>query len=369
MKHTGDNRGAYIDGAFVLPASSDTHEVWKAFRYRLYPKPAQEAYFHKLFGCCRFVYNHFLEVRIKAWEAKQADPDTHIPTWMDMSRELTRLKRETVGADGERFLRKVDSTALVNEVRHLDMAFAGFFRRAKAGKGNPGFPKFKRKGGKKSCTIAFENPGYMGENRIRFSKLGWVYAHIHRPLEGKPVSLTLSQDSSGRWWASIRCKDAVARPMAPSDGEIALSVGDAPWIVASDGEVIDLPPLDGERRIARAKRRLAKCQGPARKSGASARYEKQRQRTAGLYAKESARRADFINNLTSRLVGRYGLVVVRGAGSSELGRQLRYKCEWAGRAFVAFPKAEGDADAPVEKRIEQARLDLESAKALLEMRM
>lgn len=369
MGDRSGDAGVYIDGAYVLPACARTREVWKAYRYRLYPKPAQEAYFHKLFGCCRYVYNYFLEVRIKAWEAKQSDPDVHIPTWVDMSRELTQLKRDTVGKDGAHFLREVDATALVNELRHLDMAFAGFFRRAKKGAGKPGFPKFKGRYSKKSATVAFENADYLGDNRIRFAKLGWVYANIHRPIEGRPVSLTVSQDASGAWWASVKCKDVPAVPLPESRHAIALSVGDAPWVVTSDGEVIDYDEPAESKRIARAKRRLAKCQGPARKSEPSARYEKQRMRTAALYAKEAARRADAINKLTSDIVGRYGTVIVRGAGSSELGRQLRYKCAWRGRALVALPGAGDDPGVgeslTLDERIQQAKRDLELGKALL----
>ncbi len=339
-----DNPGSYIDGAYVLPAHAGEREVWKAFRYRLYPKPDQVAYFNRLFGCCRWIYNHFLQVRIDAWEAKQADPDVKIPTWQDMAYELTRLKREIVGSDGEHFLRKVDSTALVYELKFLDTAFVGFFKRVKKGVVPPGFPRFKGRNTKRSATVSFPNPDYVASNRIRFAKLGWVRANIHRPLEGHPISATISVDAAERWWVSIKCK-TTPKPAAPAlGGAVALNVGADPWIVTSDGEAIDLAPAGQAARIAREKRRLSKCEGPVKNKPASARYERQRLRTAKLFAREADRRADEINNLTSRLVEAHGTIVVRGAGASELARQLRYKCTWHGRAYVELPDSEHAPD-------------------------
>jgi len=37
--------------------------VQRAYKFRLYPNPAQERVLAKHFGCRRFVYNHFLEAR------------------------------------------------------------------------------------------------------------------------------------------------------------------------------------------------------------------------------------------------------------------------------------------------------------------
>lgn len=357
--------GIYIDGAYVLPARDGCAEVRKAFRYRLYPKPDQEVYFNKLFGCCRYVYNHFLEVRIRAWEAKQADPDVRIPTWVDMSRELTRMKREVVGKNGEHFLREVDATALVYELRHLDAAFASFFRRARAGNGRPGFPRFKGRHAKRSATIAFNKGDSIEANRIKFAKIGWVRANVHRPIEGRPVSATISQDASDRWWVSITCANVPESALPENDESIGLSLGGEPLIVDSNGGLIDFDVPDLSRDIEKARRRLARCEGPSKGRPSSKRYEKQRLRMAKLYAKEADQRSAQLNKLTSDLVGRYGVIVVRGR-APELVRQLRYKCEWAGRAYVELPGLKDEQLLTIEQRAEQAQQDLEFGLVLLE---
>ena len=40
----------------------------KAYKFRIYPNKTQECLLQKTFGCVRFIYNHFLDRRIKAYE-------------------------------------------------------------------------------------------------------------------------------------------------------------------------------------------------------------------------------------------------------------------------------------------------------------
>ena len=75
-----------------------TKRVYKAYRCRLYPGPEQEAYFRRMFGCCRLVYNHFLAARIAAYEERKVDPEVKVPTHFDLCRMLTDFKRERTDA-------------------------------------------------------------------------------------------------------------------------------------------------------------------------------------------------------------------------------------------------------------------------------
>jgi len=43
--------------------------IEKAYKYRIYPNKQQRIQLAKTFGCTRFVYNHYLDARIKAYEA------------------------------------------------------------------------------------------------------------------------------------------------------------------------------------------------------------------------------------------------------------------------------------------------------------
>lgn len=63
-----------------------------AYKYRIYPKPEQEAEMAVTIGCCRYVFNHFLHERRAAYErtcptlrrrklAEGADPNSKRPEW------------------------------------------------------------------------------------------------------------------------------------------------------------------------------------------------------------------------------------------------------------------------------------------------
>ena len=57
------------------------------YRFRIYPNKAQENLIQKTFGCCRFVYNHYLAERKTRYEtAKEA------MNYNACSADLTKLK-------------------------------------------------------------------------------------------------------------------------------------------------------------------------------------------------------------------------------------------------------------------------------------
>ncbi|MBQ7930540.1 MAG: helix-turn-helix domain-containing protein, partial [Clostridia bacterium] len=39
-----------------------------SYKFRIYPNKSQENLIQRTFGCCRFVYNHYLDKRIKKYE-------------------------------------------------------------------------------------------------------------------------------------------------------------------------------------------------------------------------------------------------------------------------------------------------------------
>lgn len=61
----------------------------RAYKFRIYPNKEQEVLIQKTFGCVRFVYNYFLDRRIKAYET-----DKTTLNYYKCSAELTKLKQE-----------------------------------------------------------------------------------------------------------------------------------------------------------------------------------------------------------------------------------------------------------------------------------
>ena len=63
--------------------------MYKGYEYRIYPNKTQQRLLAKTFGCCRYVYNHFLKRRIDYHEKE----GKYINSFA-LSKELTVLKDE-----------------------------------------------------------------------------------------------------------------------------------------------------------------------------------------------------------------------------------------------------------------------------------
>lgn len=85
------------------------------------------------FGCCRYVFNHFL-----AQQQEQYRETGKSPTRFQQDKSLTALKQELP------YLKKEGSTSLQASLQVLDAAFQNFFRQVKQGE-KPGYPRFKSK--------------------------------------------------------------------------------------------------------------------------------------------------------------------------------------------------------------------------------
>ncbi|MBO5513077.1 MAG: helix-turn-helix domain-containing protein, partial [Mogibacterium sp.] len=74
----------------------------RGYKYRAYPNKKQKEFFEKTFGCCRFVYNYYLDEKQRLWREWH---DTL--SYNDMSKDLSSvLKRK------REWLKEADSIAL-----------------------------------------------------------------------------------------------------------------------------------------------------------------------------------------------------------------------------------------------------------------
>lgn len=100
-----------------------SHLTIKSYKFRLYPNSEQKTLLEKTFGCCRFVYNHYLAKSIEDYETTRNSNSCN-----QNCKDLTHLKKDY------KWLSEVSSTALQQSIRHLDAAYQNFFRRVKQGK-------------------------------------------------------------------------------------------------------------------------------------------------------------------------------------------------------------------------------------------
>lgn len=347
-----------IEGA---SRGGEVRPVRKAYRYRIYPTEEQAAAMSRTIGCCRLVYNHFLQERIDAYERTQEtlrrpvlsrdgspvrdergqmviqevendryDPSAEPLSYYDTSKALKAFKAERVGEDGKPFLKEADSVALCYALRHLDSAYQNFFRRVRSG-GAPGFPRFKARSAGGSYTTAGKGvrvtPPAAGERlgSIRLPKVGDVPARLHRFATGEIVNVTVSRGSDGRWFASVNVKDAPQATLEPDGRAIAVATGVRPRAVTSDGTVYEgesrLKAI--EERLARAKRVLSRRQGARKGEKRSKRYEKQARKVARLQSRLKDQRQADAHELSRELVDLAGTLYIREMATSEMLRKGR----------------------------------------------
>jgi putative transposase len=315
--------------------------VEKRYNFRIYPTREQELLIQKSFGCCRFVYNRYLAMRIDAYKNEH-----RLLSLNECCRDLARLKH----AAGTEWLAEADSNALLVALKELDRAYRAFFRRAKNG-GPPGFPKYRSKKGRSSYTsrknIKRENI-MIEDSAIKLPKLGRVRCRVSRRPEGRILSASVFQSPSGKYFVSVCCTDVNPRSLPKTGKTAELKLGITPLVTSSDGFASENPRYfeKSEKKIARLSRRLS------RKPKGSNNREKARIKLARAYEKVSNRRSDCLNKLSMRLVLEYDAIYIRNTKPSEhmtdkrfakeladaglgylLGK-LRYKCEWYGKEFV-----------------------------------
>ena len=163
-----------------------------SYKFRVYPTAAQARQIQRTFGCCRFVWNHYLALRKDLYEQ-----DGKTMNYSTCSEDMTQLKKTLP------WLREVDATALQSSLRDLDTAYQNFFRRVKQGQ-KPGYPKFKSKHhSKKSYKSKCVGTNIkVLDKAVQLPKLGFVKCRISKDVKGRILSATVSQNPSGEYFVA-----------------------------------------------------------------------------------------------------------------------------------------------------------------------
>jgi putative transposase len=313
----------------------------KTFQYRIYPTRKQERMLNATLEECRWLYNHLLDQRKRAWEERRESLSLY-----DQLGELPTLKRERPT------LTQVYSQVLQNVGVRIDLGFQAFFRRVKKGE-TPGYPRFRGRHRYDSfCYPRYGNGCKLNGSQLYLSRIGTVRMVLHRPLEGTPKTVCIRRSATGKWYVTINCEwEPQALPETPE--HVGIDVGLTLFAALSTGESIENPRFfrQEEQALAKAQRRLAKepKNTPQRK--------KRRRVVARVHERIRFRRQNFAHQESRKLVNRFQVIAledlsvkrmvqnyrlaksISDAAWGEFAAMIRVKAEWAGRACIAVKPA------------------------------
>ena len=318
----------------------------KGYVYRAYPNAKQRELITKTFGCKRFIYNYFLDLRKERLENEKKNM-----SYFEMNKLLTPLKQE------KDFLCEPDKNALQNALRDLDKAYENFFGTINSpSKRKFGYPRKKlKRDNYQSYRTKFTNNNIAFEGtHIKLPKLGRVRIRGGKTLvpEGRILNATVSIEPDGRYYISICATDVPVPVLEHNEDPVGIDLGIKDLAILSDGTQFDaLKPLNASLKRLKFLQRSFD-----RKSKSSARREKARVKVARMHAKIAAQREDYIHKLTNFVTKKYVVIFIEDLNVSgmmknhclarhiadsswgELRRQLEYKSLWRGRVFLTVDR-------------------------------
>jgi putative transposase len=299
----------------------------------LYPNKTQKKLLNQILGSCRFVYNHFLNIRRQSWEKEKISV-----SYTQTSLQLTQLKKEID------WLNQADSITLQQSLRNLDTAYQNFF------KDNKGYPEFKSR---KNHRQTYRTLGVRIEGkRIRLPKVSSIKFEQSRKIQGRILSATITRTASEKYFVSLCIEEDIAADLKLNKGgQIGIDVGLKEFYTDNLGNSVSNPRIFKRlsAKLSREQKRLS------RRTIGSNNRNKQRIKVARVHEKISNARLDFLHKETTRLCRENQTIAVENlqiknllknhklakaisdVSWGEFFRQLSYKAIWYGCDLIKVP--------------------------------
>lgn len=277
----------------------------KSYKIRIYPNERQRILIHKTFGCCRYVYNYYLNKRDQVYETEK-----RTYSFKECSKDLTKLKQE------KEWLKEPDKHALQNTLKNLDKAYVDFFNNKR------NHPRYKSKNGIHRYSYKTQNGDYdrksqlimVKEHHIKLPKLGWVRFRDKQIPMGQIINAIVSQEPNGEYYVSIYCKNIPDYETKKTGRNIGIDLGTSDFCIFSDGTKITNPKYykQYEEKITKLHRELD------RKTVGSANWEKARIKLAKAYNKISCKKKDYLQKLTTEIVKNNDVICIETLDVSKM---------------------------------------------------
>lgn len=280
---------------------------FKAQKIRIYPNKEQKNFIDKTLGATRALYNMMLHERISHITHENIhellQPHLTYKTELDYMREYEWLK-------------EIDTIALIQSKKNLEIAFSLFLKKVKTTKNSKelSFPRYKKKMMHSSYKTTYSNNNITIDYATRFVKLprlGFV-AFRDKRLEGfgEIISATVSRTSSEKYFVSLLFSSTKIiipkKKVVDPQRVIGIDMSLFHFYVDHEGKSPHFT-----RNTKRYEKRLALEQKKLRrKEYQSKNYEKNRKRVAIIYEKAADSRIYFTQNIIHHLVTNYDAVCI-----------------------------------------------------------
>jgi putative transposase len=285
-------------------------------RYRLLPTLAQEAVLSDHCGHARYVWNLAVEQHSHWGPGKKGAPG-----YLEQCRQLTEARAEHPWlAAGSQMVQQ-------QALRDFTQAMAAFFDPQ-----NPaGRPSWRKAGRHEGFRIVAVKPGQLRRlsrniGEVWIPKAGWVRFRWSRAVPPGVKSYRVKLDRAGRWHIAFA---VIPAPIAaPGDGQaVGIDRGVVVSAALSTGEVLHVPGLTGRerRRMRRLERKLARARRGSDRRG------RVKHAIARLRARETDRRKDWVEKVSTDIARRFDVIRVEDLKIANMTRSARGTAQHPGR--------------------------------------
>lgn len=279
----------------------------RAYKFRLYPTPAQVRQLDRIVEVHRQVYNDALLERNEAWRMCRQSVNYYTQSY--------QLKAIREFDDDVAWC---NYSSLQQTLRRLQKAFDAFFRRVAAGTEKPGYPKYKNRRTFRSVCYVYNDGIRFKRGRLYIQHVGRVRIFQHRPIpeNAHPKMVMIMRDKARRWYAVFQIELPNPVPVTVERPAVGIDMGLEHFAALSTGELIANPRWfrEAEQQLATLQRQRARCQRGSR------RYRELSRRIARLHDRTAQKRHDFHHQLANRLAGEFGLIAVESLNINGLAR-------------------------------------------------